>query len=219
MVLLIWLPKSGMPFILAILLLKDGKIRLDILDNTFVVGQRILVAFIKKEKERLTLLIDALDLKAETIPLSVAERVAKKEADECLANLRHEEESKWAQRGKVKHIQEGANNTKYFHLIANGKHRKKCIFQLEQDEGTIVGQQNLKTYITEFYKKLFGAPAPCFVSLREEVTQDIPQLSEVESNILTSPFTEEEVFEAISNMEHNKAPGPDGFPAEFCQVF
>jgi hypothetical protein len=55
--------------------------------------------------------------------------------------------------------------------------------------------------------------------LREEVTHDIPQLSEVESNILTYPFTEEEVFEAISNMKHNKAPGPDGFPGEFYQVF
>jgi hypothetical protein len=83
MVLLIWLPKNEMPFKLVIPLLKDGKIRLDILDNTFVVGQRILVASIKKEKERLALLIDALDLKAESILLNAAEREAKKEADEC----------------------------------------------------------------------------------------------------------------------------------------
>jgi hypothetical protein len=40
-----------------------------------------------------------------------------------------------------------------------------------------------------------------------------------ENNILTSPFTEEEVKEAVFQMEHNKAPGPDGFPAEFYQVF
>jgi hypothetical protein len=64
----------------------------------------------------------------ETAPLNAAKRVAKKEADERLANLHHEEESKWAHRAKVKHIQEGGNNTKYFYLIANGKHRKKRIF-------------------------------------------------------------------------------------------
>jgi hypothetical protein len=32
-------------------------------------------------------------------------------------------------------------------------------------------------------------------------------------------FTETEVLEAITQMEKNKAPGPDGFPAEFFQKF
>jgi hypothetical protein len=120
---------------------------------------------------------------------------------------------------KGKHIQEGGDNTKYFHLISNDKHRKKRIFQLEQDEGTIVGQENLKTFITEFYKQLFGAPTNSYVTLSEEVTHDIAQLSDEEKDILISPFTEDEVFEAISSMEHNKAPGPDGFPTEFYQKF
>jgi hypothetical protein len=173
----------------------------------------------KKEKERLTLLIDELDLKAEVIPLSAAERAATKEADECLANFHREEQTKCATRAKVKHIQEGRNNRKYFHLISNGKHRKKRIFPLEQDEGTIVGQENLKTFITEYYNKLFGAPVPCFLSLRDEVTQDTTQLSEEERTIITSPFMKEEVFEAISYMENNKAPGLDGFPAYFYQKF
>jgi hypothetical protein len=195
------------------------KNRIRHLRQSCVVRQRIFRVSIKKEKERLTLLIDNLDLKAEVIPLNAAERAAKKEADECLSNLRRDEETKWAQRAKVKHIQEGGNNMKYFHLIANGKYRKKRIFQLEQDEGTIVGQENLKTFITEYYKMLFGAPMPCSVSLREEVNQDIPQLSKEERVILTSPFIEEEVFDAISNMEHNNAPGSDGFPTEFFQKF
>jgi hypothetical protein len=29
-----------------------------------------------------------------------------------------------------------------------------CIFQLEQEEGTIVGEDNLKVYTTEYYKKI-----------------------------------------------------------------
>ena len=32
-------------------------------------------------------------------------------------------------------------------------------------------------------------------------------------------FTEKEVREAIFQMKYNKAPGPDGFPAKFYQVF
>jgi hypothetical protein len=34
---------------------------------------------------------------------------------------------------------------------------------------------------------------------------------------LTAQFSEDEVHEALFQMERNKAPGPDGFPAEFYQ--
>jgi hypothetical protein len=40
-----------------------------------------------------------------------------------------------------------------------------------------------------------------------------------ENGLLTAPYFEEEVQKAISQMEHNKAPGPDGFLAEFYQTF
>ena len=61
--------------------------------------------------------------------------------------------------------------------------------------------------------------APTSFSLVETYNEDLPQISAEENNILTSTFTEKEVFEAIAQMEHNKAPGPDGFPAEFYQKF
>ena len=173
---------------------------------------------IRKKKERLLSIIDELDIKAENYPLSSAEKDRLKDANERINKLRRDEETKWAQRAKVKHIQEGGNNTKYFHLIANGKHRRKKIFQLEQDEGTIVGEENLKVYITEYYKKLFGAPVKNNFSLIESQTNDIPQLPPEENGILTSEFTEKEVYDAIMQMEKNKAPGPDGLPAEFYQV-
>ena len=145
----------------------------------------------------------------------MGERDALREANDKICCLRRDEETKWAQRAKVKYIQEGGNNTKYFHLIANGKHRKKKIFQLEQDEGTIVGDTNLKTYISEYYKKLFGESDPNDVMMDEGMVHDIPQLTQEENAILPADFLVKEVYEAISQMELNKAPGPDGFPAEF----
>jgi hypothetical protein len=98
------------------------------------------------KEERLSLIIDELDIQAESCPLNKSERDKLRDANDKLCKLRREEELKWAQRAKVKHVQEGGNNTKYFHLIANGKHRKKRIYQLEQDNGTIVGEENLKVY-------------------------------------------------------------------------
>ena len=54
-------------------------------------------------------------------------------------------------------------------------------------------------------------------SLQEERREDIPQISHLENEILCAPFSEQEVKKAVFEIEHNKAPGLDGFPAEFYQ--
>ena len=82
--------------------------------------------------------------------LPAAELHAKLEAELRLKELLREEELKWALRAKVRRVVQGDANTQFFHMIANGKHRKNRIFQLQQDESTIVGQENLKLYITEY---------------------------------------------------------------------
>jgi hypothetical protein len=61
----------------------------------------------EKEKERLLQVIDDLDTRAEVAPLSDIDRATLREANNKLAKLRRDEESKWAQRAKVKHVQEG----------------------------------------------------------------------------------------------------------------
>ena len=75
---------------------------------------------------------------------------------------------------KVLQVVQGDDNTQFLHMIANGKHRKKKIIQLEQDEGTIMGHENLKAYISNYYKQLFGPPEASTVALDESVIGDIP---------------------------------------------
>jgi hypothetical protein len=82
-----------------------------------------------------------------------------------------------------------------------------------------VGLDNLKAYITNYYKNLFGAPEEGNFYMDESRTDDIPQVSDAENNFLTAEYSEEEVRKAIFQMEHNKAPGPNGFLAEFYQTF
>jgi hypothetical protein len=53
--------------------------------------------------------------------------------------------------------------------------------------------------------------------MEETRNQDIPQISAEENSILTAPFSENELHEAIFQMEKNIATRPDGFPAEFYQ--
>jgi hypothetical protein len=173
----------------------------------------------KKEKERLMALANDLDLKAEHAVLTQQECELKQKTKERLNTLLREEEIYWSQRAKSIDILEGDSNTRYFQLVANGKRRKTRIFRLEQEEGIIEGEENLKKYITKYYKGLFGAEKSNSFTLNEEMIEDIPQVSQEENEILTENFTEKEVREAIFQMKHNKAPGPDGFPIEFYQLF
>ena len=80
-------------------------------------------------------MIDELDIKAESVPLSVAERAAKKEAYDFLYKLRREEETKWAQCAKVKHIQEGGITRNIFTLLLMGNIEKRGFFSWNRMKG------------------------------------------------------------------------------------
>jgi hypothetical protein len=69
----------------------------------------------KTKTKRLLSIIDVLDIKAESNPLSSLDKKTLRDDNNKLNSLRRDEEAKWAQRAKVKHFQEGGNNTKYFH--------------------------------------------------------------------------------------------------------
>jgi hypothetical protein len=112
----------------------------------------------KKEKKELLDRLDVLDQKAETSLLTTQEVDLKQYLYNRLSQLLREEELKWHQRSKAKHLLEGDSNTKYFQLLANGRHRKTRIFQLEDGSRTISGDADLKKFITSYYQGLFGPP-------------------------------------------------------------
>jgi hypothetical protein len=178
-----------------------------------------LVGSYKKEKNTLLALLQDLDKKAEIDRLSDHEIDLKHYLKERLVLLLREEEIKWYERAKVKTLLEGDANTRFFHLVANGKHRKQLIYRLEDDNGVAVSSDRLKCHITNYYKNLFGFPKQIEITSMEDQIHGIPQVSDEENEILIADFTENEVREAVFQMEHNKSPGPDGFPAEFYQVF
>ena len=130
--------------------------------------------FLRKEKQRLSSIINDLEALAEVRPLSVHEIEIKSQSNAQIARLLREEELKWYQRSKAQFILEGDSDTRYFHGVANGRHRKKRIHSLVQDEGTIEGHEQLKSYITNYYKGLFGAPEEGNFTLDESRTDDIP---------------------------------------------
>jgi hypothetical protein len=100
----------------------------------------------KKEKKELLDKLSYLDKKSKDNLLSPHEADLKNCLNSRLAHLLHEEEIKWYQRVKTKNLLKGNSNTKYFHLLANGKHRKTRIYQLQDGNKTITGDKELKKY-------------------------------------------------------------------------
>jgi hypothetical protein len=94
-----------------------------------------------------------------------------------LAHILREEELKWYQRAKVKDLLEGDDNTKYFQLAANGKHRKQRIYKLEHEDGTLIREHELKQYIPKYYRGLFGKLDHNNFTLEEILTSNIPQVN------------------------------------------
>jgi hypothetical protein len=119
-------------------------------------------------------IIDDLEALAEVRPLSEHEIELKSQLNAQIAGLFREEELKWYQWSKAQFILEGDSNTRYFHSVANGRHRKKRIHSLVHENGLIEGHEQLKSYITNYYKDLFGAPVESSFSLDETQAEDIP---------------------------------------------
>ena len=89
-----------------------------------------------------------------------------------------------------------------------------------EDDGKIIkGDEQLKKYITDYYRRLFGPSDFSPLAMDESRREDIPQVTDDEKEKLIANFSFNEIWEAIFQMDHNKAPGPDGFPAEFYQAF
>jgi hypothetical protein len=139
----------------------------------------------KKEKKELLDKLDTLDKKVETSLLSPQELDVKQCLNMRLCELLREEEIKWYQRSKAKHLLEGEANAKYFHLLVNGRHRKTRIFQLQDGDNIISGDEDLKDlkkHITTYYKGLFGRTEESTFTLDAGRTGGIPQVTK-EDNI------------------------------------
>jgi hypothetical protein len=74
-----------------------------------------------------------------------------------------------AKRGGENWLLKGAANTNNFHRMANGRKRKCLINQIVEGEWVIESEEELKTYITEFYKQPFGGENVRRIHFKQEV--------------------------------------------------
>ena len=98
----------------------------------------------KAQKENLQKVVTNLDTQAEIRNLSQRDQL--ETASDDLIKLLLEEELSFYQGAKATDVLLGDNNTRYFQMIANGKHRKKRIFSLEHEGGNRGSTKSQRVY-------------------------------------------------------------------------
>jgi hypothetical protein len=160
--------------------------------------------------------LNRLDIKSESTNLSEEEKDEKMDYEFQLKNLLLEEETKMKQIAREKNVMARDENTKYFHLKANGNKRRLRIHSL-LDNGLLVDNEDeINKLATNYYRDLFG---PSNVSNIHMNDMNMRKLNDDDRKFLTAPFSLDEIHKVVSDLKHNCAPGPDGLPAEFFQDF
>jgi hypothetical protein len=118
------------------------------------------------------------------------------------------------QRARIKWLQLGDANTKFFHSRATHRRAKNRIQSLQSKAGIATTPSELEETIFHHLHAILGASVPC--TERFDWTQlnlPKPDLSD-----LDRPFTLEELKRAVLESPADKAPGPDGFSGSFFRA-
>jgi hypothetical protein len=139
------------------------------------------------------------------------------EVQENHARLLIQEETYWRQRAKMHWLKKGDLNTRFFHMSASARQKKKRIDKLVNEANIEVRtQHDLCETAKDYFDHLFQAN----VTNHDPVLSLIaPKISQEDNDRLVAPITREELKEALFQMHPDKAPGPDGFNPAFYQHF
>ncbi|KAK7245643.1 hypothetical protein RIF29_40491 [Crotalaria pallida] len=121
------------------------------------------------------------------------------------------------QKAKLKWLQEGDQNSKFFHQAIRQRTYKNRILSIKDELGNqITGQDEILGAFVDFYKKLFTR------KLRYQWQEDVVEqgicLNTSQQLKIIQPFSNEEIKNAFHSINIDSAPGPDGYGAGFYKT-
>ena len=144
--------------------------------------------------------------------LSLEETEEREKAREEFKKWVDLEEVSWRQKSRETWLKEGDRNTRFFQRMANSNRRRNSIRNISINGRRCVKEQEITEGLVGAFQSLLSTSSnrcPPFPDFRfNEIGVD--QVAKLEEM-----FTEEEILAAISGLNGDKAPGPDGFPLAF----
>ena len=144
--------------------------------------------------------------------LSLAEAEERQKARENYKEWVDLEEVSWRQKSREIWLKEGDRNTGFFHRMANSHRRRNSISSIRINGRNLVKEVEVKEGLVRAFQCLLSAPINWQLPFPD---LDVNLIGKDHCAKLEEMFTEEEILAAISGLNDDKAPGPNGFPLTF----
>ncbi|KAG7603731.1 Protein kinase domain [Arabidopsis thaliana x Arabidopsis arenosa] len=122
------------------------------------------------------------------------------------------------QKSRIRWLHEGDANTRFFHEMVIAHQAVNLIKYLRgNDDSKVDNVSQLKDMIVAYYTQLFGSENEDTVPLSIDTIKALHRFrcdTSLAAKLSAIPSVEE-ITQSVFSMPKNKAPGPDGFPAEF----
>ncbi|XP_042942930.1 uncharacterized protein LOC122277118 [Carya illinoinensis] len=124
------------------------------------------------------------------------------------------EDTRLRQQAKQRWMEEGDQNTKYFHVVIAQRRRNAMVKNMKLSGGRLLESPvEIHEEATRYFERF----------LSEEENLELPDLSTLISSVvgkneerfLRKPPSDQEIYEALLSIPKDSSPGPDGFSSQF----
>lgn len=124
------------------------------------------------------------------------------------------EEILWRQKSRIKWLQEGDGNTKFFHASVENKKKNHILEHMVLEDGTVLKSvDDIHEGAVQFFKELLSVSP---ISMDDNNLSLLTPAITMEENLsLCKPPELEEVKDALWSIPKDSGPGPNGFSASF----
>ncbi|XP_039135703.1 uncharacterized protein LOC120273121 [Dioscorea cayenensis subsp. rotundata] len=157
--------------------------------------------------------LEMIDVIKESSCLNPEEIIQECGLMESLAEIRRQAEVYWKQRSRLQWLKEGAEITRYFHSVPNGRKNINFIPSIYAGTGSVSDVRDIGRIFEQSFRGLFGQRRN--FRFKVDLGNLLRNKSFVDLSSLERPFTLEEVKRAVFDLGSDKAPGSDGFPMFF----
>ena len=159
--------------------------------------------------------ITELDTAQDFRQLSDGEAQLRKELKVSVLGLASMSRTIACQRARIRNLEEGDANTRFFHLQACHRKRKNFIPTLE-DDGQVLSDQDAKSEkIYTYFSEVLGTS---FLRCHR-IDLNALSLPRLQLEELVRCFSEEEIWNIVKETPRNRVPGPDGYTGLFGWKF